>query len=217
MPLDYRHDGAAARWRNNYSFRAKRATSPPPRPMRSATSAPRAWGAALSSARARRGLAGLLLLAPRAPRFSTTLSSCSKRRDAARRDAAQFALGRRAAVASLDSSCSCSTSSSSPPSRPRPCPPSSLLRGARPERRAGGVAWKRQACVERQEQPDLLEVLRQEKQVAVDLVDVLRREHRVVIVVIVAVAVVVIDEMRPRRGGKGDGKRGRSVYSDVTE
>ena len=71
--------------------------------------------------------------------------------------------------------------------------------------------------MERQEQPDLLEVLRQEKQVAVDLVDVLRREHRVVIVVIVAVAVVVIDEMRPRRGGKGDGKRGRSVYSDVTE
>ena len=70
VPLDYRHDGAAARWRNNYSFRATRATSPPPRPMRSATSAPRAWGAALSSARARRGLAGLLLLAPRAPRSS---------------------------------------------------------------------------------------------------------------------------------------------------
>ena len=67
------------------------------------------------------------------------------------------------------------------------------------------MARKRQACVERQEQPDLLEVLRQEKQVAVDLVDVLRREHRVVIVVVVAVAVVVIDEMRPRRGGKATG------------
>ena len=45
-------------------------------------------------------------------------------------------------------------------------------------------------------QPDLLEVLRREKEVAVDLVEVLRREHRVAIVVVVAVAVVVIDVER---------------------
>ena len=68
------------------------------------------------------------------------------------------------------------------------------------------MARKRQACVDRQEQPDLLEVLRQEKQVAVDLVDVLRREHRVVIVVVVAVAVVVIDVVRPVEAVNDDGK-----------
>ena len=45
-------------------------------------------------------------------------------------------------------------------------------------------------------QPDLLNVLGREKEVAVDLVDVLRREYRVVIVVVVAVAVIVIDVER---------------------
>ena len=45
-------------------------------------------------------------------------------------------------------------------------------------------------------QPDLLEVLRREKQVSVDLVKVLRRENRVVIVAVVAVADVVIDVER---------------------
>ena len=50
-------------------------------------------------------------------------------------------------------------------------------------------------------QPDLLEVVRREKQVAVDLVEVLRREHRVVIVVVVAVAVVAtnVEGLEARR------------------
>ena len=65
---------------------------------------------------------------------------------------------------------------------------------ARPERRAEAGAdvlvWRGEV------QPDLLNVLGREKEVAVDLVDVLRREYRVVIVVVVAVAVIVIDVER---------------------
>ena len=178
-------------------------TSPP---YEITTSAPRAWGVALSSALVRRGIAGLLLLLlllldPRRPPPTPLLSGARlearRERGAVRRGAASAAcaLGRRARrgldrlllLLSVSSFSTPTLSSHSPP-------PSDSAREARGAGAKGAdlVVWRGEV------QPDLLEVLRREKEVAVDLVKVLRREHRVAIVVVVAVAVVVIDVKGPR-------------------